>query len=414
MTFSNRQHGFVAMLATLLVLVFMVTVGLSMSAVVAKRQGISTAAVVGAQSYYAAQAGAEDALLRLKNNPQLGATSYTLAVDGASALVTIPAITGSSRQITSRGSRNTLIKTVSITYSVDTTEISFHYGAQVGAGGLSMANSSRIQGNVYSNGPITMTGSASIDNDAIVAGNGNALTGGRILGSVMAHSCSGATIDGNLTYVVGGTNTCAVGGTVTTQSQEIPAKDLPVSAAQIAAWKSEAEAGGVSGGITLSGSQTLSIGPQKIAGDITLSNTSTLTVTGTLWVTGTITLSNTSKIKLDAGYGPLSGVIIADGAISPGNSSILQGSGQASSYLMLLSTNTSDQAIQVGNSATGAIFYASAGGISVSNTFSAKEVTGYKLIMSNNSIISYDSGLADGFFSSGPGGKWKVMSWQEQ
>ena len=158
----------------------------------------------------------------------------------------------------------------------------------------------------------------------------------------------------------------------------------------------------------------MSLGPKKITGNLSLSNSAVLTLTGTVHVTGNITISNSAKIKLDSTYGSLSGVILSDGNISSSNSSVLQGSGQAGSYLLVFSTNTSNSAISINNSASGAIFYASAGGITVSNSFSAREVTAYKLIMSNSATITYESGLANVFFSSGPAGGWKVISWEEK
>ena len=166
--------------------------------------------------------------------------------------------------------------------------------------------------------------------------------------------------------------------------------------------------------MSLSGTQTLTLGPAKINGDLTISNSAVLTLTGTVYVTGNISISNSGRIELSSDYGSLSGMIIADGTITPGNLSVLQGSGQTGSYLMALSTNTSDLAITVGNNAAGAIFYTSNGGITVSNSFNAREVAGYKLIMSNSATITYESGLANTFFSSGPSGGWRVVSWQEQ
>ncbi|MBI1866172.1 MAG: hypothetical protein HYS02_00190 [Candidatus Staskawiczbacteria bacterium] len=232
-----------------------------------------------------------------------------------------------------------------------------------------------------------------------------------VKGNALVYSCINSTIDGNLTYVTGGTNTCTVGGTTSIQSAEIPSQPLPISQSQIDGWKNDAEDGGIIGSVTLSGTQTMSLGPKKINGNLSVSNSAILTLTGTVYVTGNITVSNSAKIKLASGYGSLSGVILSDGTITPSNSSALQGSGQAGSYLLVLSTNASNSAITVSNSATGAIFYTSAGGVTVSNIFAAREVTGYKLIMNNNAVITYESGLASAFFSSGPSGGWKVVSW---
>lgn len=410
----GQEEGYVVSIITFFILIIMLGVTISMMSLIFYRQRISTNSVKSAQSYYTAEAGSEDALLLLRNNPQISATSYNLDVNGTTANVVIPVIVGSSRAITSQGNVGGIARKIQTIYSIDSQGVSFHYGAQVGAGGLQMSNSSRIIGNVFSNGNIIGSNSATIDNSVIVSGNGNKIDGMNVGGNVLSYSCLNSTINGNLTYVTGGTNTCSVGGTTSTQSNEITSQPLPISQSQIDGWKSEAAAGGTTGDVNLSGSQTMSLGPKKIMGNLSISNSAILTLTGTVYVTGNITISNSGKIKLDSAYGSLSGFILSDGTISPSNSSTLQGSGQAGSYLLVLSTSTSDSAITVGNSASGAIFYASAGGITVSNSFSAKEVTGYKLIMSNNSIIQYESGLQNVLFSAGPSGGWKITSWVEQ
>ena len=411
---KTSKQGFVAVLITILVLIFMLSIAMSMSVLIFTRQIISTNTANATQSYYTAQAGIEDSLMRLKNNPQMAPLTYTLTINNSTTNVVIPAIIGGSRSINSQGNNLGLIKTTQVVYAIDSEGISFHYGAQVGDGGLHMENSSKINGSVFSNGSIIGSGSATIENDAIVANNGNSINGMRVKGNAMAYSCINSTIDGNLTYVTGGSNSCTVGGTVATQSGQITPQSLPISQAQIDEWKNDATTGGTTGSVSLSGSQTMSLGPQKITGNLSLSNSAVLTLTGTVYVTGDITLSNSAKIKLDSSYGSLSGIILSDGIISPGNSSTLQGSGQSGSYLLVLSTNTSDTAISIANSASGAIFYASAGGITASNNFSAREVTGYKLIMSNSATITYESGLANVLFTSGPGGSWKVTSWKEK
>lgn len=410
---NKGQEGFVVTIVTFFVLVIMLSIALTMAAVTAQRQRISTNAVKASQSYYAAEAGAEDAMLRLSNNPQMAPLTYSLTVNNSTANVTIPAIIGGSRSVSTQATTSSIVKKNQVVFAIDSQDVSFNYGAQVGAGGLTMSNSSRIMGNVFSDGSIVGSGSATIDNDVIVAGN-NSINGMYIKGNALVRSCINSTIDGNLTYVLGGTNSCTVGGTTTVQAAPIPSQSLPIDQNQIDQWKADALAGGTLGSINLSGSQTMSLGPKKIIGNLSLSNTAVLTLTGTVYVTGTITVSNSAKIKLDSSYGSLSGIIMSDGAISPSNSSVLQGSGQAGSYLLVLSTSSSDSAITVGNSASGAIFYTSAGGIIVSNNFSAREVTGYKLNMSNSSTIQYESGLANAFFSSGPSGGWKVKSWQEK
>jgi len=414
MSLKTKEKGYVITIITFFILIIMLAVGLSMSALVAYSQKVSTALVKSAQSYYAAESGVEDALLRLNDNPQLSATSYTLTVAGASTTVTIPAIVGGSRSIVSEGDLLNRKRKIQVVYSINSTGISFYYGAQVGAGGLQMGNGSVVEGNVFSNGNIQ--GSGTIDNDAIVAGNGHYIDDVHVGGNALAYSClSPAVVEGNLTYVTGGTRTCTVQGSIATQSSEIPDQPFPISDEQVDIWKSEATQGQViSGNITLSNGQTKTLGPVKIVGNLTVDNNAILTMAGTIYVTGNVSISNNGRVTLAASYGSLGGVLLADGDINVGNNGIVEGSGQTGSYLLLLSTSSNGTAISISNNAAGAVFYAGVGGISVSNNTTARELTGYSIDMSNNSVISYESGLQNTFFSSGPGGGWQVDSWEEK
>lgn len=407
---ARHMRGFVVSIITFFVLIIMLSIAVSMSAIIAARQKISTNSVKSTQSYYAAESGAEDALLRLAKNPSLSTLSYSLAVGGATANVVIPVAVGGARAIASKGDAQSRVRDIQVVYSIDANVISFYYGVQVGEGGLAMSNGSRIMGNVFSNGNIT--GRGTIDNDVIVAGNGHSLQDAYVGGDAQTYSClSGASVE-NLTYVTGGSHTCTVRGTTSSQSDEIPLQAMPISQDQIDAFKAEAEAGGTVGNTTISGTQSL--GPKKIAGNLTIANNATLTLTGTLYVTGQIVTNNNSTIELSSSYGALGGIIIADGTITGSNNAVLTGSGQSGSYLMLISTSSSDSAISINNNVAGAVFYASSGTIQLSNNTSVKELTGYRISLGNNAVIEYDSGLQNVLFSNGPSGGWKVQSWTEQ
>ena len=81
---------------------------------------------------------------------------------------------------------------------------------------------------------------------------------------------------------------------------------------------------------------------------------------------------------------------------------------------MFLSTyNGSDTAISLHNNSDGAIFYASDGTIKVSQTASAKQLTGYAIELENNATITYESGLQMVNFSSGPSAGWIIQNWKE-
>jgi Tfp pilus assembly protein PilX len=410
----KNQKGFVASVTTLLVLIFMISVGISMSILIFGRAKISVNAIGSAQSYYAAEAGIEDALLRLKNSPQLASASYSVTVNNATASVNIPGIVGGSRSITSQGTNNGLVKTIQVVYSVDTQNVNFYYGAEVGEGGLTMSNGSRVMGNVFSAGNISGTGT--IDNDAVISGNGHSISGVYVGGNVLAHSCLSPASVQNLTYVTGGTHTCTVrpGGNTSEQSTEISAQPLPIPDSQIADWKTEATNGNVIIGDVTIDDEVTSLGPVKITGNLTLDNQSTLTMTGTVYVVGNIILNNGSTIKLSSTYGTLGGVLLTDGTASINNNIVFLGSGQTGSYVLLLSTSTSDAAINVGNNATNVVLYTNQGGVQISNNVTVTEVTAYKLSLANNAKVQYSTGVVNIFFSSGTGGGWKVTNWQEQ
>jgi len=209
-----------------------------------------------------------------------------------------------------------------------------------------------------------------------------------------------------------------------------PVSPLPISDANIAQWKTDAKAGG-----TISGDYNLtsnaSLGPKEITGNLNItSSNKTLTVTGTIYVQGNIDINNGSTTKCDPSFGVNSCLILADGWIHLSNNSQFQGSGTSGSYIMLLSTLQCDGssstspdekncghhngAIDLHNNATGAVFYASKGLAKLHNGVNVTELIAHKINLDNNAIVSYEQGLSNSQFSSGPGGSWKITSWVEK
>jgi hypothetical protein len=260
--------------------------------------------------------------------------------------------------------------------------------------------------------PIVSSPGADLNFQVYFGGVITSLTGVTVQGDAYAQEMSGCTIGQDAVLEATSTD-CAIGGTTTTGIAAPSAQALPVSDAQIADWRVDATAGGtINGPYTVTGTQSL--GPIQINGDLIVDISATLNITGVIWVKGDVTISNNSTVRLDAAYGSASGVILADDQSSPATKGIVSvspnvsilGSGSVDSYIMLLSTNSSTGAMYISNNSNGAIFYTSAGTIVVNNNSGARELTGFGITMSNNTTITYSSGLQSATFTSGPGASW--------
>lgn len=226
-----------------------------------------------------------------------------------------------------------------------------------------------------------------------------------------AHTITGANVSG-VKY-------CQVGTGCNTTRSDPPPTNFPVSDANIEQWKADAETlGTYSGNLTPANGATIQ---GKITGNLTIQNNVYVTLTGRLWVEGNITLTNNAGIKLPASYGTQDEIMISDGRIIIGNNAVFSNSGTTGSYIMALTTSDCPissscggaNAITVSNNAGAVILNAQKGTINVSNNAGLTEATAETLLLSNNSTVTYESGLANMNFSTGPGGSWNISSWKE-
>lgn len=205
-------------------------------------------------------------------------------------------------------------------------------------------------------------------------------------------------------------------------------QDFPLTSAMIAQMEEQATAGGTT---TCSPTCTIvsgsSIGPMKYVGDVVIDNGAIVTLTGTILVQGDISISNNSVLQLSEGYGATSGLIVADDPSNPAtkgriqllNNGDLRGNSTPGTYIMALAMNAdpalATPAIDVSNNLAAGIVYAANGMVRIQNNANLKEVTGQKIALLNNASITYESGLANTIFSSGPGGSWRIgnQTWTE-
>ncbi|MBI2097185.1 MAG: hypothetical protein HYT40_03520 [Candidatus Sungbacteria bacterium] len=363
------------------------------------------------RSYYGAESGIEDAVYRHVTGKQIN-SGEAISTGTATGTITI-AVSGPTRTITAEGLESNLYRrSLQAVITTESTRIGFHYGVQIGEVGLTMGNNTKIIGNVFSNGDINGGGSnqSEVTGTAQVSG-AHLIKNIKVDGDARAQSFQNCIVYGTATYVTTMTG-CTATTTVATTTT-LAAEPFPITDQQITDWETDAAAGGTLAGYTIGSNTSVSLGPKKINGNLILGNNVTLTVTGTLWVTGTIQFGNSDTIQLSSAYGALSGMIIVDGSVSIGNTVVLKGSGNAASYLMLLSTYGPGTALSLGNSATGAIFYAPNGTLDIGNGLDLREATADGLIVGNNSTVTYETGLASVDFTSGPTANWVVKSWKE-
>lgn len=224
-------------------------------------------------------------------------------------------------------------------------------------------------------------------------------------------------------------NTCPAPltpGTAFSGEPDPPPGNLPISQANLDQWKLDADPDSSPHVGNLTVSSDMAFGPEKITGNLIMtSNNKTLTVTGTISVQGYIDIANGSRIRCAASYGTGSCIVMADQWVHIANNGVLEGSGQAGSYVMILTTSGCDgsgsggpcthhsAAMDLHNNANGAIFYAGSGLVHLHNGVNATEVTAYQLALENNAVVTYEQGLMNARFTAGPSGGRGISQWRE-
>lgn len=308
--------------------------------------------------------------------------------------------------------------------------ISFKYGVQVDKFGAILENRAMIKGSFFTNGPIATSNNSTITGSATSHGH-------NFLESSIGLFGGGATINGDAkAFTITGVT---VKGTKTTGvyplDQEMPIADADLIPT-MTGWETTAQNGSVHpGNLTTSGSGN-KLGPIKIDGDWIVNNNAEVEVTGTIWVTGNITINNNAKLFLTSSYGTNSGVIIADHSTDRNNQSfgkitIRQGatvSGidknnpKTPSYIMMFATNKPSgsldwvwtwfvHAITIQQGSVGGVYYAPYGSLDLENNAQARALACAGLIIRQNAIVDYDSGMANSNFANGPAGKWTITEW---
>ncbi|OGZ35134.1 MAG: hypothetical protein A3A94_00630 [Candidatus Portnoybacteria bacterium RIFCSPLOWO2_01_FULL_43_11] len=380
--------------------------------------------IVSKKSYFLAEAGIEDLSYRLKIGRQYSANE-SLNIDGFSTAITIADLSEDEKEIISTADVLNLIRKVKIKLTIDS-GVSFHYGVQVGDGGLVMKNDALVSGNVYSNGLIGGFNDNLVKGDVISAGPGGSVNGIHATGTVYSHNIFNSIIDGDAYYVnISGST---VGGNLYPASPDQPTTTLPISDATINEWETAAAISEITSPCPYVIDSDITLGPVKISCNLEIQGSPTVTLLGPIWIAGNFTAQNDAIIRLDPSLGKKSIAIIADNPfnrltsskIELKNTANFQNSGTVGSYILIISQNNSsenngsERAIEIQNDAFGdLLLYAGHGEILLKNDIFIKEVTAYKIQLQNTANVIYETGLASLFFKSGPGSGYAISGWRE-
>jgi hypothetical protein len=195
-------------------------------------------------------------------------------------------------------------------------------------------------------------------------------------------------------------------------SPDLQPLPLPVSEANIAEWKALADDVVQTGDLNIQWPCTTTLEKKKYVGNVTIGGGCAIQIDTPVWITGNLTLGGGASVKLKSSYGASSGIIVVDGVTSLAGGSTLKGSGTSGSYMMIISTNTnlvSPYAISINGGNSSSILYAPYGAIYLSGGSNLREASAYKVVMDGGAILTYETGVANPFFSSGPSGSFSVV-----
>lgn len=433
MTSSRRsaEKGSVLLL-TIVFLGIFVTVSVALLGYITSSIRAERTTIASAQALALAEGAIDRAISQINADPSYAGEANTTLGNGAFT-ISVANVDSSTKRVTATASvpasAPVAVRTIKATIAISSDNVSFHYGIQSGMGGFTLSNSASITGNVFSGGSVIGGGGNYVYGDVVSSGPSGLVYGIHATSSVYAHTIGMAgtpTIIDKDAYYVTKSNT-TVGGTSYPDSPDQPTADLPISDAQISEWESQAEAGGTISTCDSHGDYIVStdrtLGPVKIACNLVVKSTSgVLKVSGPIWVAGNITTQTGPTIRIDPALGSQNVAIIADnpadqtgsGIISVGQSTVFQGSGAANSFVFLISQNRSAElggstvAVAMAQGASALVAYAAHGLLTLSQSVSVKEATGYKIALSQSANVTYDRGLPSTVFKSGPGGSWSL------
>ncbi len=163
----THPRGAIALLALLGVMAFVLMVMTTVAALATGQSKITGNAAATEQTFYAAEAGVNQALYKLATNP--AASNFTTTVGSVSVSIIITP-SGFQRIVTATATDLTgKVRVLRVIVNAPGFGGGFTNAVQSGAGGVSMDNGSRIIGDLFSNGTVTGSSQATIQGNATIA-----------------------------------------------------------------------------------------------------------------------------------------------------------------------------------------------------------------------------------------------------
>jgi len=438
----KNQKGAIAIITLMVIGVFALAVMTTMSVLATSELKMSSSEQASEKTFYAAEAGINEAFYRLITNPV--SDNFSIDIDGINVQVSF-INNGFERIIQSHAtdpSGKVRILEIFATTNTFASDLDF---AVLSGPYLEMENNTEVYGEVYSNGNIYgSTGGVpkgKIYGNVKAAGtlaekivvlpydlyysNGDFFK--HLDGNLHAHEIQKSDISGNAySQIIDQYTLDNLDGVWDNTKPDPLPKPFPITDSHIADWTTEItdnvnDAISSGTGQLLTSNQTIASnttwGTTKVEGDLTISNGFQLIITDYLWLTGILKLEENSSlvlyknilvnsdimvdqntdIHLDASVGENDGLVIANGTITVLNGSNIYSLGDSKSSLMMLTTNNSLDsdypAILAANQSTGVIYYAKDGKVVVDQTGDLKGTLAHTIHLKNNAIVRYEPDL---------------------
>lgn len=419
------------MLVVVVIFLF-ITLGsaFSLSAIIYRQTAIVRNSERSTQSLLASESLQEDILYRLINEKKVSPLE-SLVLNGASVSAIIEDV-GDEKHVLSLGNAENRIRKTEMIVSKGGSGVMFFYGVQSGQGGITLLGSAEIDGDIYSNGPVSGGWKRVVTGDVVSAGPNGLINNIAVGGNAYANRIQESWVTKDAYHKTIFNTT--VGGTSYPGSPDMPLRDLPITDEQIEIWKNEAESGGTYSGqcpynIAGSGAVEIELGHIKINCDVKIDASAKVKITGPVWVAGDISFEGASIVRIDPELeGRTIPVVVDDptnrlnkGLIYVGGSASIRGAGE-DSYLLLVSQNESAEkggsrvAIDVGGGGphNDILLYAAHGKIKHGGSASVPVgVTGFHVEISGAAKVKYQDGAADLDLSDTPAGGYVLRSLRE-